>query len=296
MTRCTKRFRYWPALGLVVVCLLASSASAATEYHHDLDPNHTLFGNLDQDDVPGCNDPNNVNFACGPTAAVNSFAFLQRKFPSIYGESLIPDTNGNDMIDYQEMIDVAVILEDPNFMDCAACHGGTTLFPDPNNGIYGGFITGKQKYIEQQAPGTTIFKNQGFPNWDFLYGELWDMEDVELLVGFYDPNGMRIGGHYVTLTKFWWEDTNMDDHVDPNEGGMIGFVDPADGMLKMQSLFQLDGRMDLFTDFAVGGLVAFTRIDWAISESPIPEPATATLVTLGMSALVVRRRRRCRSG
>jgi len=274
-----ERFGFRIILGLALLFLLISSATASTIYHHDLDPEHMLFGNLKQTDVPDCGDG---LFACGPTAAVNSFAFLQRKFPDVYDHKLIPDSDMDGEIDYEELIATAVALGDDEYMMCAACQGGT-LISD--------FISGKRKWINERAPNSTIFKHKQGPDWQFLFGELWDMEHVELLFGFYDRDGNRLGGHYVTLTKFWWEDSDMDDRIDQNEGAAIGFVDPADGMLKMQDLAQSLTGTDLFTDYAVGfainsNTIAFTQIEWAVSESPIPEPQTILLLFLGTSTLM----------
>jgi PEP-CTERM motif len=274
-----------PALGVATFVLLTTSASAATLYHQDLDPTHSLFGNLAQDDVPDCG---MGMFACGPTAAVNSFAFLERKFPNIYDHKLIPDTNMNGVIDYQEMIDTAVALGGANYMMCTICDKGTLI---------DNFISGKRKWIQERAPGSTVFKRQEDPPWQFLWNEVSHMEDVELLFGFYDQNSNRLGGHYVTLTKFWWEDTNMDDHID-EQNAMIAIVDPADGTLKMQSVEE-SGAPFLYTDYGVGlsienTEIAFTRIEYAVSESPVPEPATIVLSSLGLFGIVGFMRRRSR--
>jgi hypothetical protein len=102
---------YMPRPGVVALTLialswaLAGSAGAVTIYNVQLD--NDLFGNLDQDDVASCKDQNNVSFSCGAVAATNSFAFLQRQYPGVYGESLIPDVNDNDVIDYDELVSTA---------------------------------------------------------------------------------------------------------------------------------------------------------------------------------------------
>jgi hypothetical protein len=257
--------------GLLIVgilVLLRVPARAVTVYNVDL-TTQANFGNLNQHDT-ACG-----NFACGPTAAVNSFVFLQDKYPDIYDSSLIPHIDGNS--EYEDFVSTANALSDPNYMNCAACNGGT-LITD--------FISGKKKWIEDHVPGKTVYMDSPQSNWPFLYNELNDMEDVELLVGFYDAAGNRIGGHYVTLTKFQWTDTNMDNIIQPGENAMIGFVDPDDGTIKMQSLASqmVAGQYNLTTNYGVGGTigttaVATTGINWAVSESPIiPEPATIMLV------------------
>lgn len=86
-------------------CLWPLGAEAITVYSHQL-PNN-LFGNLDQDDVDACKDQQNNSFSCGAVAATNSFAFLQRRYPGVYGENLIPDANDNNQIDYDELKSVA---------------------------------------------------------------------------------------------------------------------------------------------------------------------------------------------
>ena len=51
----------------------------------------TLYGTLDQHNV----DPVFGDVSCGPTSAVNSFVYLQNKYPDIYGESLVEDSNND---------------------------------------------------------------------------------------------------------------------------------------------------------------------------------------------------------
>jgi hypothetical protein len=115
LTVLSKLFGLWVAL----VCLLPTPALAVAVFNIDLGASN--FGNLDQDDTTAC-----ANVACGPTAAVNSYVFLQNKYPVIYDNSLILDNNMNGF-DYQDLIDTANALSDPAFMDCSVCTGGTLL-------------------------------------------------------------------------------------------------------------------------------------------------------------------------
>src|SRR5262245_45155447 len=102
---------------LALSCWSLSFSSSAAILMTDLDP--TKYGDLDQHDT------NCGNVACGPTAAVNSFKFLQEVYPHIYDNLLIPHTAGNT--DYEDMIDTANMLGTVMFMDtCVIC--------DPNKG------------------------------------------------------------------------------------------------------------------------------------------------------------------
>jgi hypothetical protein len=277
----TTKISWWCLVVGVLLNVVSRPAIASTTYNVDL-TTQAAFGNLNQHDVPGCGD-----FACGPTAAVNSFVFLQNKYPSIYDTSLVPHIAGNTP--YQDEVAAAQALQSPNYMNCTACNGGTLL---------NDFINGKRKWIEDHVPGKTVYKDSAQSNWPFLYNELNAMEDVELLVGFYDANGNRIGGHYVTLSSFHWVDQNMDGIINGNETATIDFVDPDNGQNKVQRLFSQSaaGQYSLTTDYGVGGVigttpVATTGINWAISESPVPEPASIVLFVLGSCGLVRYRRR-----
>ena len=277
-------FGFW----IASLCFLPAPAPAAAVFNVDLGAAN--FGNLKQTDVTNCGAGG--LFACGPTAAVNSLFFLQKQYPGIYDSKLLLDSNRNGF-DYQDLIDTANALSDPAFMDCAVCNGGTFLSK---------FISGKMKWIESKLPGRTVYQDRLNPLWQFVFDELGHKEDVELLFGFYDAAGTRIGGHYVTLTSFMWTDTNMDGIVDVGEGAALGFIDAATGMLTPSSLFQGALGSVLRTDYGVGQFIdipgrgrvaiAQTRIDSAISESPIPEPDTVALLALGLACLVARHWRR----
>jgi hypothetical protein len=285
--------RVFAALAAGGVSLLAASAAMATVYSVSLD--HTMFGNLDQNDVPACKDEEGNSFACGPTAAVNSFVWLQNRYPHVYDSKLIPeqdlDLNEDGEVNfYDHMIAVAIELSKPEYMDCAACQGGTAIST---------FISGKQQYIEDQIPGVTEYAfqnmfdpNSEHPTWQFLYNELRGEEDVELLIGFYDEQNERIGGHYVTLTTFHLDDGNNDGLIDQDEGAFIEFIDPFGGLLGMADIFQvLVGGLIGISSYFIAGDVTLALIEAAVKESPIPEPGLVLLFGAGAFWLARRRLR-----
>ena len=275
--------------GLAVVMmlfLLVAPAHAVTIYDVRLDD--SLFGHLTQGLVPGCG-----AVACAPTATVNSFVFLQNKYPRIYDNKLIPDADRNGTFDQADMIAAASALTE--LMGCCL-PGGTQIDK---------FLPGKMKYIEGdpkanpplagKAPGLTVYKSRSDPNWPFLFRELKAMEDVELSIALFKADGRRIGGHAVTLTGFTWTDSNMNDVIDGREIAEIHFIDPTDGMNTSARIFNVGDLLE--TDFLsgmqfLGQDVTHGRIELAVSESPIPEPTTLLLLASGLAGLAWWRRRR----
>jgi len=289
-----KRFAFLFGFAAVVAMLCAQQSGEATTYHIEKD--YTLYGNLDQDDIPvigAC--------ACGPTAAVNSFVYLENAYPWAYNRWLIPDTNpANGLRDYQELIDVATILGGANYMNTKN-PGGT--WDDM-------FIYGKWRYIEDQWPGWTIYEAQlsstwgwagarlpdeippiekpswvadnTYPTWRFLYDELVDCEDVEILVSWYE------GGHFLTLTSFYWDDVDEDGFIDFDEDAWIDYIDPQTGAWGLSNIWH-SGTGFIETDVTSGAWISM-----AVSESPIPEPATIALIGCGLVALAGTVRRKLR--
>jgi hypothetical protein len=255
---------------LLIVFLWLLLAPATHADMAVLDP--TKFGHVSQNATAlmgVCAAANGLNYACGPVAAVNSFVFLQNTYPDIYDNSL---TNGNN-------VGTVMSLAMPNFMNCVACNGGTTI---------ANFISGKKKWIEQQVPGKTAYSDMQNPTPAYILGQLKAFngkgEDVELLIGFYDKTtGMRVGGHYVT-----------DYGIATGNSMDLWFVDPNGGMgtntaVNMELGYMVAGGVIQINNYGANTVNA--RVDWAVAESPIPEPGSLSLVGLGCSWLLIWRRR-----
>src|SRR5262245_30932423 len=119
------RFAFSAAALVVILLLRTSVTGEPIEVALDADK----FGKLDQK-LTKCGD-----IGCGPTAAVNSFTYLQTAFPSVYKTPLVPAG--------QEVM-VADALAD--LMGC--CGAGTSIE---------NFIRGKKSYVESKDPGATKY-------------------------------------------------------------------------------------------------------------------------------------------
>jgi hypothetical protein len=261
------------------------------------------YGNLDQSDVEQlAADMGMGGFAgclCGPTAAVNSFVFLQNMYPHIYDNRLVKDDPATMA---NAMVDTALNLA-KNFMNST----GGTYIED--------FIHGKQSYIDMMAPGSTRFGAQISIQWNqvrrdgmgnplpddqqpatapgnnnipkpdyvqqntpatlgFIIDELRAGEDLEIFV----QNG---GAHYLTVT-------GCDDCDVATNMGTLWYVDPDDGMPHSAAITGLmGGRLQL--NHRPGD-----EIYHVVKESPVPEPAAVMLVGMGAAGMIVcgwRRRR-----
>lgn len=274
--------------GLTCSILFTVPSRAATLYKVELD--QSLFGSLDQ----GNTDCSHVS--CGPTAAVNSFVFLQNQYEHIYGKNLVPNDN---------LEATANELLSNDFMD-TDCFNLGTLFDD--------FIFGKRKWIESKVPGKTLYAAQSefawrggrsgqddrkdapeffdnvVPKWNFIFTELKGMADIEILLQKESLGGVN---HYVTLTSFNWNDEDMDGVIDENETAKIGFIDPLGGIFKERNVKQNSLNSSIFVDYdGIGGFDS--RIAVAVKESPIsvPEPLTTigSFIALGFGVLFKRKR------
>ena len=268
-------------LWIAALSAILSGPVEAVPIDVSLDPKK--FGTLDQ---ARTNCPN-VN--CGPTAAVNSFVYLQNMFPGTYKVPLVPA--GKE-------IEVANALNGRTFMNTCCTQGGGTSIAD--------FILGKMAYMEQQNTIATKYKAQMSDEWSppghpgakkptfvqdntrptvaFIADELKAGEDVELAL-----KPLTGPGHYVTLTGITF-------NIDTGRGS-ISFVDPMGGMVGTAGITRGSGdTVSIVTDYMIGNQV--TRVVGAVAESPVPEPATLLLfaTTAAGLGLAARRRRRSQNG
>lgn len=268
--------------GALVMCLLAGSAQAVW-YNIDKDPTHILYGNLSQNSVP-MQTALGVQLAaqyCGPVAVTNSFRYLENKYPGVYGNNL---TGGN-------LVNTAVGL------------GGLMGTNLANGTWWDDLIWYKMQDIEAKVPEMTLYQAQHMPGWawsiwddpgaakpgwvqpivpkwQFIYNELIDCEDVEILMNWAD------GGHYVTVKSFHWNDVDNDSVIDFEENATFDYINPWTGGVGVSGLWQNYYGSVLETDYTSGATITM-----AVSESPIPEPLTICLLGLGAFGLVSRKRK-----
>lgn len=296
-----------PVLCVAVLLFMPGRASATT---YDIEKEIALYGDLDQNLVPGWG-----NVACAPTAAVNSFVYLQNKYPEIYDNLLVPqqgvDLDGDGDVDQtDDMIAVVQKLGGQGYMNTQPAIG--TYTDD--------FFYGKHRYLEEVAPGRTRYEAMSVtswvnppnrvpavpdpeepdwvasntaPTWEFLYNELADCEDVEIGVR-YDSGG----GHCLTLTSFHWDDANDNGIIEQAENAWIDYMDPWGGVFGTSNIWSGSALVGgtvynvIESDYGSGSWIAF-----AASESPVPEPVTAFFFGTGLAGVagIVRRRRRRRA-
>ncbi len=310
---------------------LSVSPAFAGIITYDEDPSQNLFGTLNQRAIPACgnNTTEDNSQACGPVAATNSFTYLEKKYPQVYGNKL---TGGNPS-------QTANDLSGNNYMKCNCVPGskGTTI---------GNFISGKEKFIDAKAPDSTTFEFQNFwqnfttPDYNFLLTQVKNGQDVELLIGWYqldaDADYKRVGGHYLTVTGASFNDNNNDNVYDAGDTpNTLYYIDPwgttqngvndaersSSGLTidtetidtkKVEPVGDTDDVTrdfivlnDYFTHSVAPGNyndgTTKTKIEAVVAESPVltavPEPGTLWLTGSGLlGALFLARRRVVRAG
>ncbi|MDZ4800459.1 MAG: PEP-CTERM sorting domain-containing protein [Bryobacteraceae bacterium] len=237
-----------------------------------------LYGHMNQIGSGICDDGMGNNFACGPTATVNSFRMLDQKYGAGNGATLVPDGNNNGF-DNADLAAVAGILD--GLMGCTPCNGGTTV---------AGLIAGKNSYLNSVAPGKYYVHSQGSPTFSWFFDELTNGQDIEVLIGFYNVGGNRIGGHFLTVNGISGVDTNNNGFLGSNEANW-SFIDPSGGVDGSTAIYEFN-NLTLGALYNIGGMVVTTVIEYGIAESPVPEPGTVILLFSGIALLAVKRFRR----
>lgn len=277
----------WRRCAAAAACLLliAAPLHAATVYDIDLDPTGTLYGTLDQDDVLVGPGNSGVN-SCAPTATMNSFTYLQNAFPDVYG------TDDELMGISNTWLEAAIDLAS-NYMNTSS-ETGTS---DDN------WIMGKMEYLETYAPGKTTYAGYnefttggqdwvtlGIPTMAFLIEQLMLGANIELGIS---PGAQGIG-HVLTLSSLHWVDEDSDGIFDNDtEDATLDGIDPGTGSSFELSLKTITIGDNTYLGFD-GGTYDGYRIDAALAEVAVPEPATYVLLSLGAVAVLVARRRKGR--
>jgi len=268
---------------VITAILLANTHGAWAQTVWSVDETATAaFGTVNQNLVP----PANGAMSCVPTATINSFAWLQNAYPAVFGVdgAGLPALQGGQG-SWQA---AATLLAGANYMNTSA-NNGTTL---------ANWIGGKTSYLNAFAPGLITFAGMDSlspagsrPAWDqnanptvsFLLHQLQAGEDVEL--GIYP---LDMIGHALTLTGLNWTDATSDGVFDGGDTLTLNTVDPANPLMNTVLILNPGNPMTIS-----GGAYNNYALEVALAES-VPEPAMASLLLLGVAALlgVVRLHRR----
>jgi hypothetical protein len=233
---------------------------------------------------------------CGAIASINSFAYLSRQFPTVYGNlpnGLLPNfntTTNTDSVDAKKFaVDGWQVGMNPARIGYYNRTGGAEL----------DYLQTKMDWFNDYAPGTTMFDSwwatpAGKPEWASphntakptvanLVGALQQNKDVEFFVqreNFY---------HVMTLTgiecdmamncAIKWQDPNDAAQAMPNQTMAKIYSAPitvTEGMIMFNGVL------------GAGGVVTMTA---AFAEMPVPEPATMILIVIGLFGVASQARR-----
>jgi hypothetical protein len=272
----------------------SASAGAAAIHSYFIDPD--LFPVLDQHEIGGVPDP---SFGCGPAAAITSLAYLDEThlMPRHFPPRPLHD----------EMLAAASIIAGGDYMDTAAL--GTRVPP---------YIKGINKYLGERLQGTAPYMvtaqmgatwdaaaygaKPGFvqdgvaPTWQYLLSNLALNSAIQIGVDGLKPDGSR-GGHWLTLTGFYFADFGFDDRIDQGvDIAYFRYVDPWSGQTGQADLWMKPGSNIIRTNY-VGAAhdgnpeLKFDDVRFiaAVTET-VPEPGTALLIGLGLAGCVTTRR------
>jgi hypothetical protein len=305
--------------GLIILLSLPAIAQADTYFEGSSLTDYSLFGTLSQG-TPVLRTAYGSN-GCPPTAVVNAFVYLQKKFPSVYGMSLVPG------YDSTSMASVAVTLGDPAYMNAII----TKNVNGPVTGAFWSYadtVWGPNLYIESQLPGKTAYAVQKFPtnpslvhgsspsfcsaatNYpqiSFLTNALKNSQALFIAWNEVNPETGVINwigaGHYLTVTGLVWEPSTMT--------GRLYYVDTSYASFHNSPIWYDQGTDALWIDYGEDNGVAWTtptstptawwfhgdaQITLAFAMGPAPAPLPPGLLLLGSGLLGLAGWRRFRKG
>jgi hypothetical protein len=257
--------------GLIAIALWAALAQRADadafNYYYDDAARFALYGQ--QDNFSGWFA---TAGACAAVAAINSFIFLERTHSGLYGNSLTPSRIGDANTDFTDAFAFTEgtwqVGSNPERI------GYYARFPGDPNGLY---VNTKMDWINDHAPGTTIFDFRfvgegGHPDVAWFANEIANGEDVEFFVN----NDDGTFYHGLTLTGI---------ACDAAGNCFITYSDPNDPTMMFNRALSIGvgGRLEFNNPFGLEGTVF---IDAAFSESAVPAPSTIFLLAAGIGGLM----------
>jgi len=184
----------------------------------------------DIDDMPDHKQPPG-SYECGPTAAANSVQYLLDKagILSTWQESGTPEGTpppGTDPFDNIPKLDdvggdLTAWEETLHERIKAGMSKAGGMMDDPEGTTTAGFRNGKaiaSADLKEKTGQEIETTPQTSPSFESLYQAVKEGKDVEILMGFYDADKNRVGGHYVVVTGAT---------EDENGNLTLTFTDPA---------------------------------------------------------------------
>src|SRR5215472_7392582 len=117
---------------LLVAMLVAIAPTMAFAESFEYTEDFNLFGQQKNFTCPGPG----AGGVCAAIASINSFAFLEAKYPSVYGTNLLPNYDPISKTDMKDAMDFAVSgWKEPSF-----AHTDDTPTADSDKGYYTRFL------------------------------------------------------------------------------------------------------------------------------------------------------------